>query len=97
MTRHTENLRCRASMPATSESVPTIRTQSGSSKASPWTESSRTERPGGTTERPELETMMRFIRSGDAVLVHSMDRLARNLGLVSLPQTPWREFLEALK
>ncbi|WP_104080898.1 recombinase family protein, partial [Cryobacterium sp. Y11] len=29
--------------------------------------------------RPELEEMIRFVRDGDTVLVHSMDRLARNL------------------
>ncbi|MGH3499916.1 MAG: recombinase family protein [Nocardioidaceae bacterium] len=32
-----------------------------------------------TTARPQLEAMLRFVRDGDTVLVHSMDRLARNL------------------
>jgi DNA invertase Pin-like site-specific DNA recombinase len=30
-------------------------------------------------QRPELEAMLRFIREGDVLVVHSMDRLARNL------------------
>ncbi len=28
---------------------------------------------------PQLDTLMRFVRDGDTVVVHSMDRLARNL------------------
>jgi DNA invertase Pin-like site-specific DNA recombinase len=31
------------------------------------------------TNRPELLEMMKYIRQGDTLLVHSMDRLARNL------------------
>jgi DNA invertase Pin-like site-specific DNA recombinase len=34
---------------------------------------------GRDTKRPQLELMMSFVRSGDTVIVHSMDRLARNL------------------
>lgn len=34
---------------------------------------------GKDTERPELQRMLEFIREGDTVFVHSMDRLARNL------------------
>lgn len=34
---------------------------------------------GSTTKRPQLESMLTFAREGDAVIVHSMDRLARNL------------------
>jgi DNA invertase Pin-like site-specific DNA recombinase len=34
---------------------------------------------GKNRERPKLEEMLRFIRIGDEVYVHSMDRLARNL------------------
>jgi DNA invertase Pin-like site-specific DNA recombinase len=30
-------------------------------------------------KRPELEALMNFARTGDTVVVHSMDRLARNL------------------
>jgi DNA invertase Pin-like site-specific DNA recombinase len=33
---------------------------------------------GKDTRRPQLELMMSFVRSGDTVIVHSMDRLARN-------------------
>src|ERR671932_513436 len=34
---------------------------------------------GKDTNRPQLEFMLRFARTGDTVVVHSMDRLARNL------------------
>ena len=34
---------------------------------------------GKTVERPELNAMLKFIREGDTVLCHSMDRLGRNL------------------
>jgi DNA invertase Pin-like site-specific DNA recombinase len=32
-----------------------------------------------TTQRPALEAMLKHVRKGDAVICHSMDRLARNL------------------
>jgi len=34
---------------------------------------------GKTIERPELENLLAFVREGDTVVIHSMDRLARNL------------------
>jgi DNA invertase Pin-like site-specific DNA recombinase len=34
---------------------------------------------GKDIDRPQLEAMIGFVRDGDTVLVHSMDRLARNL------------------
>src|SRR5690349_21065766 len=34
---------------------------------------------GKDTQRPQLEALMSFVRAGDTVIVHSMDRLARNL------------------
>src|SRR6478672_5364325 len=34
---------------------------------------------GKSLQRPALEEMMSFVREGDTVVVHSMDRLARNL------------------
>lgn len=34
---------------------------------------------GKNTERPQLKAMLEFIREGDTLVVHSMDRLARNL------------------
>ena len=34
---------------------------------------------GRDTKRPQLDLLMGFVRSGDTVFVHSMDRLARNL------------------
>lgn len=35
--------------------------------------------PGKDTQRPQLEALLVFVREGDTVVVHSMDRLARNL------------------
>jgi DNA invertase Pin-like site-specific DNA recombinase len=35
---------------------------------------------GGSTDRPALSAMLEYIREGDTVHVHSIDRLARNLG-----------------
>ncbi|MUI52302.1 recombinase family protein, partial [Pseudomonas aeruginosa] len=32
---------------------------------------------GKDTQRPQLEAMLGFVREGDTVVVHSMDRLAR--------------------
>ncbi|OAI20040.1 transposase [Methylomonas koyamae] len=34
---------------------------------------------GKDTERPALDELLSFVREGDTVIVHSMDRLARNL------------------
>ena len=34
---------------------------------------------GKDTDRPQLVSMLGFVRDGDTVIVHSMDRLARNL------------------
>jgi DNA invertase Pin-like site-specific DNA recombinase len=34
---------------------------------------------GKDTKRPQLEALVSFVRQGDTVVVHSMDRLARNL------------------
>src|SRR5688500_10570721 len=33
---------------------------------------------GRVTKRPQLELLMSFVRSGDTLIVHSMDRLARD-------------------
>ena len=34
---------------------------------------------GKDVARPQLDALLRFAREGDTVVVHSMDRLARNL------------------
>jgi DNA invertase Pin-like site-specific DNA recombinase len=34
---------------------------------------------GKDTQRPQLKVLLAFVREGDTVVVHSMDRLARNL------------------
>lgn len=42
---------------------------------------------GKNTERPELQKMLSFVREGDTLIVHSLDRLARNLSdLVTMVQ-----------
>ncbi|MFK0007798.1 recombinase family protein [Paenarthrobacter sp. NPDC090520] len=47
---------------------------------------------GRDSNRPELTELLRFARDGDIVIVHSMDRLARNLDdLRSLVQTLTRK------
>lgn len=47
---------------------------------------------GRDAHRPELNELLRFARDGDIVVVHSMDRLARNLDdLRSLVQTLTRK------
>ena len=56
---------------------------------------------GKDAKRPQLEALMTFVRAGDTVVVHSMDRLARNLDdLRKIVQTLTRrgiriEFLKA--
>lgn len=35
---------------------------------------------GKNTDRPALQELLNYVRDGDQVFVHSMDRLARNLG-----------------
>ncbi|AIK96232.1 recombinase family protein [Candidatus Odyssella acanthamoebae] len=34
---------------------------------------------GKDTERPQLKELLKYVRDGDTVVVHSLDRLARNL------------------
>ena len=34
---------------------------------------------GKDIKRPELEALLSFVREGDTVVVHNMDRIARNL------------------
>ena len=34
---------------------------------------------GKNIQRPQLEALMKFVREGDTVICHSMDRLGRNL------------------
>jgi DNA invertase Pin-like site-specific DNA recombinase len=34
---------------------------------------------GKDTKRPQLQTAMEYLRDGDVLVVHSMDRIARNL------------------
>jgi len=43
---------------------------------------------GATTDRPKLQEMLQYVRHGDTIHVHSIDRLARSLAdLLSLVQT----------
>jgi len=34
---------------------------------------------GKDTQRPQLEALLSYVREGDTLVVHSMDRLARNI------------------
>lgn len=34
---------------------------------------------GANTDRPQLQAMLEYVREGDVILVHSIDRLARSL------------------
>ena len=43
---------------------------------------------GKNIQCPQLEALMKFVREGDTVVCHSMDRLGRNL--VDLRKTGWR-------
>ena len=43
---------------------------------------------GKDVNRPELEALTSFARTGDTVVVHSMDRLARNLDDLRVPTGP---------
>ncbi len=47
--------------------------------ASPSTARSPTPHRARTPQRPQLAALVSFVRDGDTVIVHSMDRLARNL------------------
>jgi DNA invertase Pin-like site-specific DNA recombinase len=38
-----------------------------------------TDKASGDTTRPKLDELIAFVRDADTVIVHSMDRLARNL------------------
>lgn len=43
---------------------------------------------GGSTNRPALQEMLDYVRTGDTIVVHSMDRLARSLvDLLALVET----------
>jgi len=43
---------------------------------------------GKDVDRPQLTEMLRFVRAGDVVIVHSLDRLARNLDDLRRIRTP---------
>lgn len=43
---------------------------------------------GGTANRPQLQAMLEYVREGDSITVHSIDRLARSLAdLLALVET----------
>lgn len=43
---------------------------------------------GADTNRPQLQAAMDYLREGDVLVVHSMDRLARNIGTFCGPSRP---------
>jgi DNA invertase Pin-like site-specific DNA recombinase len=57
----------------------TSRTQIGNSTGCSSIASSPTRQAVKDVKRPQLEALLGFVRDGDVVFVHSMDRLARNL------------------
>ena len=61
-----------------SRSAVFIKIQNVSSIRSNWTGCSPI-RPWAKTQRPQFDALPSFAREGDTVVVHSMDRLARNL------------------
>jgi len=46
---------------------------------------------GSTTKRPELMRMDEFVRKGDTIHVHSIDRLARNTANLLELVTNWND------
>ncbi|MCE9686310.1 recombinase family protein [Shewanella sp. AS16] len=46
---------------------------------------------GGSLERPALEQMKAYVREGDTIHVHSIDRLARNLDDLSKLVNDWNK------
>jgi len=46
---------------------------------------------GSTTDRPELKRMNEFVRKGDTIHVHSIDRLARNTANLLELVTGWND------
>lgn len=63
-----------------SGSVVSTKMQNVSSIRHKWTSCSPIRHPGKDTTRPQLDAFLSFAREGDTVVVHSMDRLACNLG-----------------
>lgn len=43
----------------------------------------------GSTRRPQLESLKDYVREGDAIHIHSIDRLARNLSDLKLLVSNW--------
>jgi DNA invertase Pin-like site-specific DNA recombinase len=60
-------------------SAPSTRTPSGNSTGSKVERTFTYKASGKDTARPKLDELIAFVRDGDNVIVHSMDRLARNL------------------
>jgi len=46
---------------------------------------------GGSSNRPALSDLKEYVRSGDTIHVHSIDRLARNLSDLKALVTEWNE------
>jgi Resolvase, N terminal domain len=63
----------------TSGSAAWIKTLCANLTASNWTRCSPTRPSGKDTKRPQLQAVLEYLREGDTLVVHSMDRLARNM------------------
>jgi DNA invertase Pin-like site-specific DNA recombinase len=70
---------CKVNASATSASAASTRTLIGNWSKSEVGKVFTDKASGKDTQRPELERLLAFVREGDTVVVHSMDRLARNL------------------
>ena len=62
-----------------SVSAAMIRMPIGSLSSSTWIASSPTRPLAKGTDRPQLRVPLEYAREGDTIVVHSMDRLARNI------------------
>ena len=60
-------------------SAPLIRMKTGSSKVLSWIGASWTRPPARMCTGPQLAALLSFVREGDTVIFHSMERLGRNL------------------
>jgi len=72
-------------MPASGQTVGYVRVSSAGQNTARQLDGLKLDRTfeekvsGKSLDRPQLEAMLAFVREGDEVVIHSMDRLARNL------------------
>ena len=69
----------KGSASATSESARSIRTRSDSFEGVELDRTFTNKASGKDTKRPQLVAALEYLREGDTLVVHSLDRLARNV------------------